>query len=234
MGNPNDRIVANWEYYAVLQHYSSLYKNIYVTISIDSYKNGNIKETISKKESRRICDHLLTPLCKEADEVSIYGNISSDVLSSWDDNLFKKQRGKISLTSDNIASYLPGLVGSDKTRIGGTLLFKLHYDEILLKSIFSSCFDPKVLAGLGSVCTKTAVSYAKKNSNDDVFFALLSEANAGFQWLFFIASDETRNKLVRLMGLHCQSTDAFMEGHGPGTKFSPLGNKASYGTGGHE
>jgi len=68
-------MIETWEYYTVLQHYSQLYKNLFVNL-----KNEN-RYDITKKETRRICSDVLTPLANIATSGCEHGVLLSCI--SW-------------------------------------------------------------------------------------------------------------------------------------------------------
>jgi len=103
-----------------------------------------------------------------------------------------------------------------------------------MESIFQNVYDPSVMSGYGSSCTKASVSLAKRNSTNEQFFALLSQANSGFEWMFFIANDSVMKQLVKQAAKSSLYTDSYLKLYGPGTEFLPLENAAKYGGGFHE
>ncbi len=218
--------IIEWEYFHHFRNNVNLYGNFYVDLRRDK---ANFK--IDNPEIKKICDDVLNPLCEFADYVYLYGNFTKDDLDIQPNLNYHKKRSKIQILDKNLSSYTELLKSNKPDNSRGSLIFNLRMDKGFLSKVFSNCYDPIVMSGMGSVCTKAAIGYAKSKMTDTTFFALLSEANTGFESLFFIANEVSFKHLTELAGRHCKARQWFITNYGPDVELAPLENKAHYGTG---
>lgn len=211
--------IIDWPYFDHLTHYTRLYLNFFVTLT-------ESPSSVSKAESQRICCEILNPLSNISNSIHLYGNS----LNFKEGMEFKKKRGKSELMNKDISTYIPILNSNNSDR--DTLIFDLNFDEKILETVFTKCYDPKVMSGMGSSCNKSAVQLAKNNINNERFFALLSRVNSGFEWLFFIASPSVFEELHKIAGERCKFTKGFETCYGPDATLAPIEDKAVYGLGG--
>ncbi len=201
---------------------------------VDLMEGKSSSDNIARKRKIHICNSVLSPLSKNANAVFLYGTFLDDDLARLSGANYSKKRGKIQINDRDMIKYLPVL---DRTSDGskrGSLLFELPYNEEVLTPILKGCYDPTVMSGLSSVNTKSALNYAKSNMTGDKFYALLSEANSGLEWLFFLATGDVLKRLSELAANLCQPTKGFIRTFGPGTEFTPLRHRLKFGTGGAE
>ena len=217
--------IIDWEYFLHLRHNVNLYSNFYVSL------NENRVGIVNGSEKKRICDNVLTPLCGISDSVYLYGKFTDKELENFPGLKCLKKRSKIQIFDKKLSKYIEFMDNPVVNDLRGSLLFHLKINENILSNVFSRCFDPIAMSGFGSVCTKAAIRYAKSKMTDTDFFAILSEANSGFEWLFFLANEPVFKKLTELAGKHCKARQWFVNCYGPGVTLAPLEEKARYDTG---
>ncbi|NNG00146.1 MAG: hypothetical protein HKM93_12250 [Desulfobacteraceae bacterium] len=174
---------------------------------------------------------VLNPLCELADSVYFYGKFSNKELDSYSDISYLKKRGKIQILDKKLLPYIDFLDTTKFDAVRGSVLFQLTLNEGILSKVFKNCYDPAVLAGIGSNCTKSAIKFAKSKISDTYYFAILSEVNSGFEWLFFLATENVFLKLTEIAGKDCKVSQGFINCYGRGVRLAPMENKISYGTG---
>lgn len=217
--------ILDWEYFTHLRHNANLYGNFYVSLNED--RAG----IVNASEKRQICDKVLNPLCGIAESVYLYGKFTGKELENFPSLNYLKKRGKIQILDKNLSQHIDFLDNPVIYDSRGSLLFHLKINESVLSDVFSRCYDPIVMAGVGSVCAKAAIRYAKSKMTDTDFFAILSLASSGFESLFFIANKLVFIKLTELAGKNCKARQWFVNCYGPGATLAPLEEKARYGTG---
>lgn len=220
--------ILDWKYFGHLQHYSKLYGSIFVKLH-----NGSING-LTKTEKKKILNSVILPLLDISSSAYFYGKYEDQQVIEMAGIDFPKRRGKLVLTGmDN--TYVANLLSQiDDLSERGTLLIEAPLREELLKPIFKNCADPTVMAGLGSCCTKSALSYAKSHLSSEKVFVLLSQANSGLEWMFLLTSKESVSGLASMIAKYCATSSGYKSMYGPGANLAPLEYKTSYGTGGHE
>jgi hypothetical protein len=219
--------IIQWNYFNHLRHYANLYGNFMVHLEENQGSPNDMCDT----EKKRICSDVLNPLCELADSVYLYGKFSNKELDSYSDISYQKKRGKVQILDKKLTPYIDFLDTTRFDDLRGSVLFQLTLNEGILSRVFKNCYDPSVMAGMGSNCTKSAIKYAKSKMSDSYFYAILSEVNSGFEWLFFLANKTVFLELTEIAGKYCKVSQGFINCYGPGVKLAPMDNEVSYGTG---